>query len=288
MTAYGVVSVPVRGGDLTVGVWSSAAPTTVVAIHGITANHRAWAPVAEALPGVRVVAPDLRGRGRSAALPGPWGMNVHAADVGAVIEAYAVGPVVVVGHSMGAFVAAALARSRPELVASLVLLDGGIPFGLPDDASLEETIAATLGPASSRLGRTFATRTAYRDFWRDHPALRDEWDSTIEEYLDYDLTGEAPKLRSSVSAEAVGQDARELYGPSDPETVLGAYRGPVTLLTVPRGLLDEPPGLYPPGALDALAELIDVRRVPGLNHYTLLMAARGAERVAEAVRAAFG
>ena len=43
----------------------------VLALHGITANHLAWQLVAEALPDLRIVAPDLRGRGRSGELPGP-------------------------------------------------------------------------------------------------------------------------------------------------------------------------------------------------------------------------
>ncbi len=288
MSAYATATVPVRGGALAVGIWSPDASPTVVAVHGITANHRAWALLAAALPGVRVVAPDLRGRGRSAELPGPWGMDQHAVDVAAVIEAYAAGPVVVVGHSMGGFVAAALIRRRPDLVAALVLLDGGVPFRLADGADLDRTVETTLGPALVRLGRTFITPAAYRDFWRAHPALHDDWGPEIEAYVDYDLIGEAPDLRSSVSATAVDQDARELYGTPDTDRVLGRYAGPVALLTVPRGLLDEPPGLYPPGTLDGLRARIEVQTVPELNHYTLLMGALGAERVAATVRSALG
>ena len=105
----------------------------VLAIHGVTANHRCWSLLAALLPGVRIVAPDLRGRGRSSELPGPWGRAVHADDVAALIRAVGSDPVVVVGHSMGAFVAVALAERHPELVERVWLVDGGLPLSGPVD-----------------------------------------------------------------------------------------------------------------------------------------------------------
>jgi len=86
---YRIHDVPVEGGFLRVGEWGpvdQVAPT-VIAVHGITGSHLAWAWIAEAMPEVRVIAPDLRGRGRSAGLPGPYGMARHAADLEAVIDA---------------------------------------------------------------------------------------------------------------------------------------------------------------------------------------------------------
>ncbi len=87
---YRTHDVPVAGGTLRVGVWeppeATAETPTVLAIHGITASHRCWLAVVEALPQVRIVAPDLRGRGRSNQLPGPYGMPAHAADLVAVLD----------------------------------------------------------------------------------------------------------------------------------------------------------------------------------------------------------
>ncbi|HYO18179.1 MAG TPA: alpha/beta fold hydrolase, partial [Dermatophilaceae bacterium] len=92
------------GGTLRVGEWGPGDPAapTVLAVHGITASHLAWAPIARACPTARVIAPDLRGRGRSAGLPGPYGMAHHAADLEAVIESLELPPALLVGHSMGA------------------------------------------------------------------------------------------------------------------------------------------------------------------------------------------
>jgi lipase len=283
---YRSISAAVEGGQVYAGEWNPSGTTTVVAVHGITANHRNFALLAEALPEHRLVAPDLRGRGASATLPGPWGIDRHAEDVARLITASAEEPVVLVGHSMGGFVAAALVRRFPDLVSGLVLVDGGLPFPLPDGIDVDQAIALTLGPALQRLQRTFPSRDAYREFWQAHPAFREAWSEAVADYVDYDLVGNPPELRSSVSSQAVFQDARDQFGEPDTADVLGSFSGPARLLVVSRGLLDQPPGLYPAeelvrwrGRLPSLT----IDEVPQLNHYTIMLHPSGAARVAAAV-----
>lgn len=275
------VGVEVDGGTLHVGVWPAAragAPV-VVAAHGITANHASWAAVARALRGdVTLVAPDLRGRGRSSDVGPPYGITVHADDVGAVLDAVgATDPAVVAGHSMGAWVAAATAVRQPERVAAVVLVDGGFALGGTADVPVDDALAAVLGPALARLSMTFASPEAYRDFWCGHPAVGGRyWSDDIADYVDYDLIGEPPGLRSSVSADAVRGDAAEQLADPAVRDVGVAVPCPAFRLFAPRGLLDGDP-LYP----DAPASEI----VPGTNHYTILLGP-GAERVADTIRAA--
>src|SRR5690625_1586272 len=129
--AYHRRDIEVAGGLLRVGVWeptnqSAPVPPTVLALHGITANHLSWMFLPEQLPGVRVVAPDLRGRGRSNRLPGPYGIGNHTEDLIAVLTALGTDRATVVGHSMGAFVAVELAYRHPATVSELLLVDGGL------------------------------------------------------------------------------------------------------------------------------------------------------------------
>src|SRR6476646_6809548 len=139
------LDVAVAGGLLRVASWSGTG-TPVLAIHGITSSSRSWPLLAEALDHP-VVAPDLRGRGRSNRLPGPVGLVAHAADCAATLRAVTDEPAVVVGHSMGGFVATVLAAQHPELVRALVLVDGGLPFPAVD----AESTLAGLQPIKDRL-----------------------------------------------------------------------------------------------------------------------------------------
>lgn len=284
----------VRGGDLRVGVWEavdgggSPAPT-IVAIHGVTASHRCWSMVADRLPEVRLIAPDLRGRGRSSDLPGPYGMAVHADDITAVIDGLGLRSATVVGHSMGGFVAVATHHRNPERVGALVLVDGGLPLppgppGMTDD----ERSTALLGPAKARLSMTFPDRRAYRDFFRAHPAFADAWSDAVAEYVDYDLVGEPPDLHAATPVAALAEDSADLAGEWLAPALAGVPEG-TTVLRAPRGLQGELPGMYPPewaaGIREHHPQLV-VRDVPEVNHYTILFSDRGADAVATAVRAA--
>ncbi|MFT3661416.1 MAG: alpha/beta hydrolase [Gordonia sp. (in: high G+C Gram-positive bacteria)] len=110
---------------------------TILAIHGLTGHGRRWGLLADGhLPGVRVVAPDLLGHGRSPWTP-PWRIDDHAAGAAAAVETHvpeAARPVVVVAHSFGSAVALHLAHARPDLVRALILLDPA--QGLPSDRAL--------------------------------------------------------------------------------------------------------------------------------------------------------
>ncbi len=288
---YRTVEVAVRGGTLHTAQWGPEDPDapTILAVHGVTASHKAWPYLVEALPEVRIIAPDLRGRGRSNALPGPYGMPTHAADLAAVLAELAPAPVVVVGHSMGAFASLVLANRFPEHVRSLVLVDGGLPLQVPAGLSDEEIVAAVLGPAAERLSATFPSREVYRNFWRQHPAFSADWGPLVEAYVDYDLTGEEPELRPATRYQAMAEDSAELHRGASLLKALDELMVDTQVLRAPRGLLNEPAGLYAPGYLEdwaAKLPTLRVREVPDVNHYTIVMGAAGAGAVAESVREA--
>lgn len=280
-------AVPVRGGDLAGGQWrADAAGVPVLALHGITASHRAWHHVADALAGRRIVAPDLRGRGRSNDLPGPWSLRDHADDQARVLDALGIDRAVVVGHSMGAFVTVRFAAAHPDRIAGLVLVDGGLPIPHPEGIEADEVAAAVLGPALARLEMRFPDPAAYVAFWRAHPAIGPAWDDHLADYVAYDLVGAPPKLRSSAVAEAVAQNVLELDGSDGYADELASLPAPVDFLRAERGLLDQPEALYPRERVAAFARrmpALRVTEVAGLNHYTIVMTEAGAAQVAAVV-----
>ena len=99
----------------------------VLAVHGITANSRAWLAVARELEGrATLLAPDLRGRGASNGLPAPYGMKAYSRDMLAVLDHFELERAVLVGHSLGAYAVARFAADHPERVRAVLLVDGGL------------------------------------------------------------------------------------------------------------------------------------------------------------------
>lgn len=290
---YREVDVAVEGGMLHAGVWTPSGAAgdeapTVLLVHGVTSSHLAWPFVVERLLGVRVVAPDLRGRGRSNGLAGTAGMAAHAADLATLLDALDVDRVVVVGHSMGAFVSVVFAHLHPERVSRLVLVDGGLPLDVPSGLGTDELVAGILGPTAARLSMRFADAGEYLDFWRRHPAFADAWTPELERYLAYDLVDDgAGALRPATSYATTADDTVDMNTGDALPSALAGLRHPARMVTVPRGLQDEPPGLYAPEHLERLlAQYPGVRheRVDGFNHYTIVMSPGGAAVVADAVR----
>lgn len=284
---YRATTVPVRGGDLAVGVWGPDDGPTVLAIHGLTASHRVWELLAQAAPDLRIIAPDLRGRGRSNGLPGPWGMATHAADMAAVLEAFDVRRCVVIGHSMGAFVSTTLTALLPDVVGAVILVDGGLPLPVPEGVSPEDLPKVLIGPAADRLSMSFTSYAAYRDYWRVHPALAADWSPSIESYVDYDLTGSAPQLTPCGNYDAIASDTLQLSGDVGYADMVSGLPIPVRLLWAPRGLLNQEPGLYTTGTLkewQARIPGLTTQQITDVNHYTIVMARRGAGEVLSVVR----
>jgi lipase len=102
--------------------WGPRDGPRVVCLHGVTSHGRHFAKLAEALPELHVVAPDLLGHGFSPYEP-PWRIEDHLA---AIVESVGLEPAAFVGHSFGARLAFELAARHPEAVSRLVLLDPAI------------------------------------------------------------------------------------------------------------------------------------------------------------------
>lgn len=136
---------------------AGAAGTPVLLLHGLAASGRLWGSAFDRLGARhRLLVPDLLGFGASPWPPTGYSLEAHAAAVAATVAAAGVddAPAVVAGHSFGALVALALARSHPGLVGALLLVSPPLYRG-PAGARAATRRALTW------TERTFCTDTRY-------------------------------------------------------------------------------------------------------------------------------
>jgi pimeloyl-ACP methyl ester carboxylesterase len=293
--------VPVAGGTLHValaGAPPDEADAVVLAVHGLTSSSMVWRTVARELSRrtrVCLIAPDLRGRGRSAGLPGPFGFDAHLADLVAVLDYFSVRRAVVAGHSMGAYLAAYLAEAQPELVSAVVLADSGLPFRHVPKGDPAEVIERAFGAAIGRLRMTFESVEEYVGRWRSHPAFSPAfqpgfvrpWDDDLEAYARYEITGDPGAIRCVVSESAVLADSEEMLLDESTRTALDRVSAPIVLLRASRGVNGYDLPLIARHQLLRLAATHPdayVQDVWGVNHYTLVLGPTlGSRRVATAL-----
>ncbi|MCX5227243.1 alpha/beta fold hydrolase [Streptomyces sp. NBC_00233] len=117
-------------------------------IHGSGASGGSWNPVVPALAGSRhVLRVDLPGCGQSPPAAS-YDVPGQAVRVAAHLDRLGLGPLTVVGHSSGGYVATALAEQRPDLVRSIALISTGPSLGalLPQPLVLRVLLGPPFGP----------------------------------------------------------------------------------------------------------------------------------------------
>jgi lipase len=112
--------------NLHVHEWGDPGAPPVVCLHGVTGHGQRFQRLAEQRwTGFRVIAPDLRGHGRSGWEP-PWSIATHVADLIETVGALGLEQPDWVGHSFGGRLVLELAAAHPERVRRAVLLDPAI------------------------------------------------------------------------------------------------------------------------------------------------------------------
>ncbi len=120
----------------------------LVLLHGFSDDGRCWTPVAGALaPRYDVIMPDARGHGRSDGPEISYGNLEQAEDLAALIQALGLERPLLLGHSMGAVTAVALAGLYPDVPRAILLEDPpallrGLPPGAPESREWQARMRA--------------------------------------------------------------------------------------------------------------------------------------------------
>ena len=277
--------VPGDGVELAFGYWPGRGQP-IVALHGLTASFLNFIGIAERLAGRRALfALDLRGRGDSDKPEGPYGMAQHGRDVAAAMRAMGLGASVIVGHSMGAFVATALAQQNPELVSGLVLIDGGYAPAITGGPSPQQGLDALLALRITQLRQTYPSREFYREFWRTQPHFpKEDWGPWVEAFLDYEVGGEEPHLQPKASEVGVRVDVAEGFQRDAIVARLRSIRVPVLMIRADSGFAPGMPPLFPEVLMVEFRSCVpgmEEETIAGTTHYTMVLGNRGATRIAD-------
>ena len=142
LTVNGIQMAFERSGSLSTG-------SGFVLIHGFPLNHTPWMALLPHLGGADVIMPDLRGFGESAVVDGTYGIGDMADDVIALLDALLIEKATFVGHSMGGYIALAIARKHKERVAGLGLVSTQALADTPEGKAKRYATAQQVGELGS-------------------------------------------------------------------------------------------------------------------------------------------
>lgn len=223
-----------------------AGERAVLLLHAFPLHSGMWSRQIAALAGThRVIAPDVRGLGRSTPSKEPSTMEVLAGDALALLAHLGIDRVAVAGLSMGGYLAFELHRRAPSLFRGLVLADTRASADPPEGRAQREAFALS--------------------------ALDHGLDWVFEQLV-------SKLLRPAASAQAVAE-LRELIAAGTPEGVAGAQRGmarrPDSFETLKQVrcptlvLVGSEDTLTPPADAEAMARLIpgaELVQIPDAGH----------------------
>ena len=216
--------------------------TTLFLIHGFGESLFTWRAVVDPLAAhYRVVAVDLPGFGGSTKPDASYSVDSMTARLSNFLDRHIRGPVIVVGHSMGGQLAAALALARPDRIGAAVLIaPAGYGLGL---AGIADTMTAEKATA---IGWYLASRAMLL------PEHDDDWLKEPDSATSYTLMTD-PNYRRAAARILDEFDFRSL------RTRFGEVRQPVLLVwgtldpVIPFALADSIRALLPCGRLVPLS-----------------------------------
>ncbi|WP_058300255.1 alpha/beta fold hydrolase [Gorillibacterium timonense] len=114
----------VEANGITLAYEDHGAGKPLLLLHGFCGSSLYWQKVIPLLAGhCRVIAPDLRGHGESEAPEeAVYSMEANADDIAALIQALDLDRPIVLGHSLGGYIALALAERYGELLSGFGLI----------------------------------------------------------------------------------------------------------------------------------------------------------------------
>ncbi len=260
----------VKGDDVEIqlAVWEGEGED-IVCVHGLTANCRCWDEMVSCLnPAHTFVAMDLRGRGLSGKPSAGYSIQHHIRDIYCLLEDCGLKQVVLMGHSLGAYISMAFAAGYPERAKKIILIDGG---GHLAQAQWDKVDLA-IKPSLERLGSVFPSFEDYVAPLKAVPILQ-PWTPAIEAYFRYESEEVEGGVRSRIHLDHIQEEMQNMrrVAPSEfyPKVIC-----PVLILRATDGILSQDDLVLPePAAEKMVSEIANAQcvDVEGTNHYSIVL-----------------
>lgn len=241
---------------------------TIICLHGITANCRSWDFIAGKLaPEFRVIGLDLRGRGLSDKPEKGYSADHHIKDILKVMKSLNIEKTVLMGHSLGAFIALVFAVRHPELVEKMILIDGA------GDLSKEQMnhVLGAIKPALDRLKMTFDSADSYIEHMKSAPYIN-TWQPEIEAYYRHEIQAAGDRVKPNINPDIIIEEADNL-GKINCASLYNSVACPVLILKATQGVFSQDDLLLPEDAVEKMVKNIPYATrfdVQGTNHYEII------------------
>jgi pimeloyl-ACP methyl ester carboxylesterase len=240
----------------------------ILCVHGVTANCRCWDLIASTLvPENNILAMDLRGRGLSDKPSSGYSLQHHIQDIFCVLDDLKQERIVLMGHSLGAYISLAFAANYPERTEKIILMDGG--GQLTQDQWDKFSLA--IKPSLDRLGRVFPSFDAYVALVKLAPFLQ-PWSQALEDYFRYESEAVEGGVRSRINPANIMEEAQNIRQEA-PSKYYSKVACPVLILRATDGILSNDDLVLPESAVDRMvSEIPDALRIDikGANHFSIL------------------
>jgi len=180
----------------------------IVMLHGYSDSSFSFSRIMPLLPqDIRVIAPDLRGHGQSDRPSTGYRIEDLADDVIAMMDALNVPDAIIVGHSMGSFVAQAIAERAPSRVSALALLASAPVARNAVMLALQKEVLAQPDPVEASFVRAFQYSTialpvpeAFMDaaIANSQRMPASVWRQVVQGMIDYRPVNPRPSVRTLV------------------------------------------------------------------------------------------
>lgn len=248
-------------------IWEGAGPT-VLCIHGMTANCRCWDRIVAGIgPYCRIIAVDLRGRGLSDKPSQGYSVNRHVQDIDRLMQDQNMESVVLLGHSLGAYVCLSFAARYPERVRGLILLDGGGQLSRKQWDHIEMMIQ----PSLERLGQIFPSFDAYIENLKKAPVFQ-PWSSVMDTYFQYEIEEVEGGIRSRIDPDRIQKEVAQVRQ-IQALPLFSQIECSVLILRSTIGIFSRDDLVLPESAAQKMLETISTARrvdVVGANHFSIL------------------